>query len=59
MTEKSSVERDQASTTGEPGPIHSYEPPRVERLGSLRDLAGKSKDKPGNQNDPHTLEDRM
>ena len=59
MTERASDQLDQPSTTGEPGPVRSYEPPRVERLGSLRNLAGKSHDKPGPKNDPLSLEDRL
>ena len=58
MTERSPGKLDRSSTTGEPGPIPGYEPPRVERLGSLRDLAGKSHDKPGPKTDPLSLEDR-
>jgi hypothetical protein len=58
MTERSPGKLDRSSTTGEAGLVPGYEPPRVERLGSLRDLAGKSHDKPGPKNDPLGLEDR-
>jgi len=32
----------QDSLTGEPRAVRSYVPPRVEKLGNLRDLAGKT-----------------
>jgi hypothetical protein len=52
MREKSSGQLDETSAANGPGAVHAYEPPRIERLGSLRDLAGKSFDKIGAKNDP-------
>ena len=43
MSEPRGNQPGQTANTGEPSPARAYEPPRVEKLGSLRDLlAAKS-----------------
>ena len=42
MSDETKDNPGQDSLTGEPRAVRSYVPPRVEKLGNLRDLAGKT-----------------
>ena len=60
MKEEGQGHSAQASIARGPAPAIAYEPPRVERLGNLRELlAAKTKLKLGLLHDPLPLENRL